>query len=189
MGEQLRGFGFAHDGSFDTTLRFSFAPNFGKGLADPSEPLQIFPPFAGVQINNPAGLSALPGGLAIHEALDDYMMVFESNFKPIVGQQVTLTEDDAGAAADRVDLLLARAGQDDCQVIAFAYAHNGQGEGFLYDGVRFLRDRAGAAPLTDAQLRARADDGGSVTYTCVPKGNGRRLGLDRDLDGILDGDE
>ena len=35
-GEQIRGFGFAHDGSFDTTLTFSFAPNFGKGLADPS---------------------------------------------------------------------------------------------------------------------------------------------------------
>jgi DNA-binding beta-propeller fold protein YncE len=183
-GEQIRGYGFAHDGSFDTTLTFSFAPNFGKGLADPNEPLTIFPPFMGVQINNPEGISSLAGGLPIHEALDDYMMVFESNFRPIVGQQVTLTEHNGAAAGSRIDLLLARAGEDDCQVIAFEGT-----EGFLYNGAVFLRDRAGALPISDAALRARAIHGRSVTYTCVPKGNGARLALDRDQDGVLNGDE
>jgi DNA-binding beta-propeller fold protein YncE len=187
-GEQVRGFGFAHDGSFDTTLTFSFAPNFGKGLADPAEPLTIFPPFLGVQINNPDGLSALPGGLAIHEALDDYMMVFESNFKPIVGQQVTLTDSSGSATHSRIALLLARAREDDCQVIAFASDRNTT-EGFLYTGTTFRRDRAGRPALTEAQLRARANHGGTVTYTCVPKGNGIRLALDRDLDGVLNGNE
>ncbi|WP_438019871.1 thrombospondin type 3 repeat-containing protein [Sorangium sp. So ce315] len=28
-----------------------------------------------------------------------------------------------------------------------------------------------------------------LTYTCVPPGNGERIGVDRDLDGFLDGDE
>jgi hypothetical protein len=177
-GEQIRGFGFAHDGSFDTTLTFSFAPNFGKGLADPSEPVTVFPPFLGIQINNPTGLSV--NDLTKHEALDDYMMVFESNFRPIVGQQVTLTPSNAAAALPRIALLLARANADDCEVIA----HDGE-EGFLFNGSVFRRDRAGKPALTPAQLRAR----GTVTYTCVPKGNGRRLGIDRDLDGTLDGDE
>jgi DNA-binding beta-propeller fold protein YncE len=186
-GEQIRGWGFAHDGSFDTTKTFSFAPNFGKGLADPSEPVTIFPPFLGVQINNPEGLSALPGGLAIHEALDDYMMVFESNLAPIVGQQVTLTGDNAAAAGPRIDLLLARANADECQVIAFA--QDNKTEGFLYNGSAFLRDRAGAPALTPAQLRARACNDTTVTYTCVPKGNGQRLARDRDLDGTLNGNE
>ncbi|HVV87646.1 MAG TPA: hypothetical protein VHE35_31610 [Kofleriaceae bacterium] len=189
MGDQLRGFGFAHDGSFDTTLDFTFVANFGKGLADPAEPLAAFPPFLGIQIDNPEGLSALPAGLTIHQALDDFMMVFDTNFRPIVGQQVTLTEDNEAAAGDRIDLLLARARADDCQVIAFAYGKNGKGEGFLYDGHVFLRDHHGDAPLGDAELRGRADHGGSVTYTCVPKGNGRRLALDEDLDGVLNGDE
>ena len=31
--------------------------------------------------------------------------------------------------------------------------------------------------------------GGAVTFTAVPPGNGRRIGIDRDLDGVLDGDE
>ncbi len=65
---------------------------------------------------------------------------------------------------------------------------DGKREGFLYDGSRFLRDRAGRPSLTDAQLRDRADDG-TVTYTCVPKGNGGRLALDEDPDGVLNGDE
>ena len=185
-GEQIRGYGFAHDGGFDTTLTFSHAPNFGKGLADPNEPLQIFPPFAGIQINNPEGLSALPSGEHIHEALDDYLMVFETNFAPIVGQQVTLKANNKAAAGPRVDLLMARADQAECDLIARAAQGN---EGFLYSGGVFLRNKAGRPPLSDAQLRARAKHGHGITYTCVPPGNGARLALDRDLDGTLDGDE
>jgi hypothetical protein len=138
----------------------------------------VFPPFLGVQINNPTGLSV--SDLAKHEALDDYMMVFESNFHPIVGQQVTLTPSNAATAVPRIALLLARANADECEVVA----HDDK-EGFLFNGSVFKRDRSNKPALTPAQLRAR----GTVTYTCVPKGNGRRLGIDRDLDGTLDGDE
>jgi hypothetical protein len=31
--------------------------------------------------------------------------------------------------------------------------------------------------------------GGEVTYTCTPIGSGRRVGIDADGDGYLDGDE
>ena len=182
---RIRGFGFAHDGSFDTTFTFSFAPNFGRGLADPNEPLTIFPPFLGIQINNPQGLSMLPAGFPIHEALDAYMMVFESNFDPIVGQQVTLTDDNEAEASPRIDLLMARALQDECQLIA----RDAENEGYLFDGSVYLRNKANKPPLTEAQLRAQAHPKGAVTYTCVPKGNGYRLALDRDLNGVLDGDE
>jgi len=34
-----------------------------------------------------------------------------------------------------------------------------------------------------------AANGSELTYTCVPPGAGRRIGIDRDLDGVLDGDE
>jgi len=184
-GDQIRGFGFGHDGSFDTTFTFSFAPNFGRGLADPNEPLTSFPPFLGIEINNPQGLSMLPAGFPIHEALDAYMMVFESNFAPIVGQQVTLTDDNEAEASPRINLLLARALQDECQLIA----RDAKNEGYLFDGRIYLRNKAHKPPLTEEQLRAQAHPHGSVTYTCVPKGNGYRLALDRDLNGVLDGDE
>jgi hypothetical protein len=45
-------------------------------------------------------------------------------------------------------------------------------------------------PLTDASLRQRAaQNGGELTYTCAPPGSGVRIGIDRDEDGVLDGDE
>jgi hypothetical protein len=31
--------------------------------------------------------------------------------------------------------------------------------------------------------------GQETTYTCVPVGSGRRIGIDRDVDGVLDADE
>lgn len=188
QGEQIRGWGFAHDGSFDTTKTFSFAPNFGIGLADPNEPLTIFPPFANVQINNPEGISSVtPEGLAIHEALDDYMMVFETNFAPIVGQQVTIRDDNHPAFAhQRLDLLIERATHGECDLIA----HGGKkDEGYLYKNGMFLRNKAGKPALSDDDLRDLADKDEPLTYTCVPRGNGRRLAIDRDLDGTLDGNE
>jgi hypothetical protein len=71
-------------------------------------------------------------------------------------------------------------------VIAF---NSKTGEGYLYKGGVFLRDRAGKPPLTDAQLRGLAGVDTSITYTCVPKGNGVRMALDRNLNGVLNGDE
>ncbi len=185
-GEQVRGFGFAHDGSFDSTFSFSFVPNFGKGLAASPPEVTVFPPFLGVQINNPEGFALDAAGIQQRVAIDAYLMVFESNFAPIVGQQVTLTDESGASAGARVDLLIARAAKQECELIAFARDN----EGFLYDAAsaRFLRDKLGKTPLTDAQLRTRAEDG-PLTYTCVPRGNGTRLALDRDLDGVLNGDE
>ena len=45
-----------------------------------------------------------------------------------------------------------------------------------------------SAPVADADLRALAGDA-DLTFTAVPPGSGRRIGIDRDLDGVLDGDE
>jgi hypothetical protein len=114
------------------------------------------------------------------------MLAMDSNFHPIVGQQATLTNRNASSVNARISLFLARAAADECEVIAF---HSKTGEGYLYRGGVFVRDKAGRPPLTDAQLRALAAGDATVTYTCVPKGNGVRLALDRNLNGILNGDE
>ena len=38
-------------------------------------------------------------------------------------------------------------------------------------------------------MRRAFQDGGELTYTCTPPGSGVRIGIDRDEDGVLDGDE
>ena len=66
----------------------------------------------------------------------------------------------------------------------------------------FLPDRARQRALDDSHLRALgqdsdgdgggdndADGDGALTFTAVPPGSGRRIGIDRDLDGVLDGDQ
>jgi hypothetical protein len=67
---------------------------------------------------------------------------------------------------------------------------HGKRKGWLLDAGLFHPDAAAASPRTDAQLRDKVDVAGDeLTYTCVPVGSGRRIGLDRDLDGILNRDE
>ena len=62
--------------------------------------------------------------------------------------------------------------------------------GFLYDPATgsFLMNKVRGRALADAELRALARHG-ELTFTAVPPGSGVRIGLDRNLDGILDGDE
>jgi DNA-binding beta-propeller fold protein YncE len=180
-GEQIRGFGFTHDGGMDTVFDFLFAPNFGTG-----EVQAILPPPVGPPVNNPDGIKLDAHGIHERSALEAFVFAMDSNFQPIVGQQVTLTATNGAAAGARIDLLLARAGQDECEVIAI---NSKTGEGYLYSGGVFLRDKSNQPTLTPAQLRSLAAPDTAITYTCVPKGNGRRLALDRDLNGVLNGDQ
>jgi hypothetical protein len=54
----------------------------------------------------------------------------------------------------------------------------------------FQSDRVAEPLLSDAALRAVASaDDQQITYTCVPPGEGVRLGIDRDADGIYDRDQ
>jgi hypothetical protein len=174
QGEQIRGFGFLHDGGMDTMFDFFFATNFGTG--EVQTPL---PPLIGGPINNPDGIKTDAHGLHEREALEAFVFAMDSNFAPIVGQQVTLASSNTSAATARINLFLARAAADECEVIAI---NSETGEGYLYSGGVFLRDKTAAPSLTDIQLRALAHDGTTITYTCVPKGNGRRLAFDRHLD-------
>ncbi|HSP99106.1 MAG TPA: hypothetical protein VL049_17930 [Candidatus Dormibacteraeota bacterium] len=170
QGEQIRGFGFLHDGSMATVFDFLRARVFILDDAQRAD-------------------------------LEQYILAFDTTFAPIVGQQITLTGDNGAVVGPRIDLLIARAGTDfplvgrpgskECDLVARAVV-DGQARGYLLDAASgtFLSDRAAEAPLDDAALRALAAvDGQAVTYTCAPPGEGRRLGLDRDEDGVLDRDE
>jgi hypothetical protein len=54
----------------------------------------------------------------------------------------------------------------------------------------FISDRAGEVELTRTDLESLAQTAGQpLTFTCAPWGSGIRMGIDRDLDGVLDADE
>jgi hypothetical protein len=112
----------------------------------------------------------------------------------MVGQQVTLTVDNAsasgpGSAQQRIDDMIARAAANECEVVVKG-PFGGEPRGWLrLANGSFQPDRAGDAPLTDAVLRGHVSVGLQRTYTCVPPGSGVRMGVDRDEDGFWDGDE
>jgi DNA-binding beta-propeller fold protein YncE len=170
MGDQIRGFGFNHDGHVPDLFRFS--SDFDLG------PL------------NPIGVPVDEAGTQVKRDMEQFMLAFDSNLAPIVGQQVTLDVASQAAAGLRIDLLKARADAGECDLVAKGRVGS-QELGFLYvGGGQFAGDRQSMPQIPDGLLRAAAvTSDSSLTYTCAPLGSGVRMGIDRDLDGALDGDE
>jgi DNA-binding beta-propeller fold protein YncE len=165
MGDQIRGFGFLHDGSFDTINRFISLRAF------------IFPPD--------------PLGSMQRRQIEQFLLAFDSNMAPVVGQQVTFSTATASSAPARINLLRARAEAFECDLVAKLGGGSTE-EGFFYVRAsdNFRRDRQAAPALSEAGLRQYAlSRNEALTYTCVPPGSGQRIGIDRDADGALDGDE
>ncbi|MDO8706891.1 MAG: hypothetical protein Q7J84_18340 [Sulfuricaulis sp.] len=161
MGPQIRGFGFLHDGSVDTLFRFHRALVFN-----------------------------FPGGDTQRRQVEQFMFAFDSNLAPIVGQQITLNMGNSAVATARIDLLIARAAQGECDVVVKGTIA-GKPRGWVRqaDG-QFRSDKAAEALLTDSGLRLFAATAGQeLTYSCVPPGSGARIGINRDLDGVLDADD
>jgi YVTN family beta-propeller protein len=171
-GDQIRGFGFLHDGSFDTLFRFHNAAVFNQ---------------------SPSNVGGFPAGAAgdpQRRQVEAFMHAFDSNLAPIVGQQMTRTNLANAPVDARIDLLIARAGAGECDLVAKGKSGS-EVRGYVYvGGGRFQPDRKSDATLTDAALRAQANTAGQeLTYTCVPPGSGERIALDRDGDSFWDGDE
>jgi YVTN family beta-propeller protein len=176
-GDQVRGFGFLHDGSTDSLFRFFRATVFA-----------LFPPLIGFDNDGQ------------RTDMEQFMFEFPSDLAPAVGQQIT---DDGGPNGDvptRIALLRGRANAaftskflggvvTDCDLVVRGLVA-GEERGYLYDGVTFDADRAAETNLTQAAMDAIADVAGQyLTYTCAPPGSGMRMAIDRDLDGELDADE
>jgi hypothetical protein len=162
MGDQVRGFGFLHDGSTDTLFRFHGASVFIRSLI------------------NPGGIPPGAAGQVIRRQLEAYLLAFDNNLAPIVGQQVTLTSDNGGAVGERIDRLEARATANECDLVVKGRVE-GQAAGFLYSisDRTFVRRRSGDLPRTDSDLRALASSpGNELTFTCVPPGAGLRIAED-----------
>ena len=99
MGDQVRGFGFLHDGSIDTLFRFHGAEVFKQSRT------------------NPGGIPSGAAGETIRNQLTAFLLAFDSNLAPIVGQQITLTSTNAAVAGPRINLLESRAAAGECDLV------------------------------------------------------------------------
>ncbi|EYF07473.1 YncE family protein [Chondromyces apiculatus] len=174
-GDQVRGIGFLHDGAIDTVYRFMLGAGFSVDF-----------PFA----PTPNGFASTPAGDVERREVEQFMLAFDTDLAPIVGQQITLTDDNAATVGPRIDLLKARADQGECDLVVKSQFLLRE-LGFLYlGGGQFATSRASAPHLSDTALRLLANLASrELTYTCAPPGSGVRMALDRDGDGHLDGDE
>jgi len=165
-GDQIRGFGFLHDGSDDTLFRFFRATVFMNGFA--------------------AGAA----GDVQRRQMEQFMFAMDSNLKPVVGQQVTLDSSNSIVVAPRIDLLVAQSALGDCDlVVKGTYAGESRGWVRLPNG-NFRSDRAAEPEISEGDLRTQAGTPGQeLTWSCVPPGSGTRVGIDRDEDTVLDGDD
>jgi DNA-binding beta-propeller fold protein YncE len=183
-GDQIRGFGFLHDGSIDTVFRFHNAIVFN----------QCIPGFGCI---NGGGFANGAAGDPLRRQVESFMFAFDSNLAPVVGQQVTLSSTSGADAGNRINLLIAQASTDyfpgskSCDLVVKGTLA-GEARGWLYlpASAAFTSDRIAEGLIGDADLRDVADVAGQeLTYTCVPPGSGVRIGIDRDDDGTRDGDE
>ena len=174
LGEQVRGFGYLHDGSIDTLFRFFqstvFNPNLGVGF---------------------------DGGDPQRRDMEAFMLAFPSDLAPIVGQQVTIDATNESATRPRLDLFQVRAnvpfpskllgpGATECDLIAKGVL-DGLPKGWLYlpGGNDFAADDGTTIDI-DALVELAVTEA-PITFTCAPPGSGPRMGLDRDGDSIPDG--
>jgi hypothetical protein len=157
------GFGLTHDGSFASVIEFLSQP--------------VFPALANEPVKK-ADLNA-------------FLQTFDTGTAPAVGYTRTIGPASANDAAADGDwsLLEQQAAVGNIDLIAKGTV-DGQLRGLLYrpGAGDYLTDKAGLGEFTRAQLRARLAAGDTLSFMGVPPGSGVRMGIDRDLDGTLDGD-
>jgi YVTN family beta-propeller protein len=159
----LDGFGIVHDGT------------------DPS--IQVF-------LSRPV-FSSIRNNTVVKNNLAAFVQCFDTGTAPAVGYTRTLTSNNVATASATQDWLLleAQAAVANIDLIVRGTL-DGARHGLLYLPLSgaYLPDTTNLTSLTHAQLLAKIQQGDSLTLMGVPPGSGRRMGVDRDEDGVLDGD-
>ena len=164
-GMSTSGYGFVHDGSSNSIFDFLGLPVF-QGLA--------------TQTNN-------------KRALERFIMALDTGIAPTVGYSVTVNQgnvNDAQVIAD-LALLETQAIAGNCGVIAkgtFQGAHHGFA--YLPGSSTFESDTTALGSFSMSQLTTEISNGNAaLTFIGVPVGSEHRMGVDRENNGVLDGEE
>ena len=164
-GQSTSGFGFLHDGSLDSPFDLLGLPVF-QGLA--------------TQVNN-------------RRKLENFILALDTGIAPAVGYSVTVTQANVNdvQVANDVALLEQQAQAGNCDLIVKG-VFQGAPRGFTFSpgGSNYQSDSTALGSLTLAQLESEITTGNAtLTFVGVPVGSGVRMGIDRELNSVLDGDE
>ncbi len=161
-GNQVRGFGYAHDGVKDTM--FTFLQDFQNMTEEDVEDV--------VEM-----VLALDSNLA--PIVGQQVTLAPGNFSLVRGALIRMLQ--RSAISDPVE---------ECDLVAHGVVSDEARGYFRQANGRFQSDRAAETPLSIAQVFFASQVAGQqITLTCVPPGAGTRVALDRDEDGFFDRDE
>lgn len=120
--------------------------------------------------------------------VEAFLLAFDTGLAPAVGLQATVDRS-AAFAEERIALLISQAERGNCDLIVRGLIA-GVARGFTYSGGGMFRpDRQAEPQVSLRDLLQNAGQASELTFTGVPSGAGRRLGIDRNNNGTLDGDE
>jgi len=156
-GNQVRGFGFLHDGSVVTAFEFISSA--------------VFQNMTTTQRRN----------------MEQFVLAFDTGLAPMVGQQVTATSSGNAAVNTRINDMIARADVGDCDLVVKGNLTSEARGARYVGGGNFQFDRNADGVVSLATVLGFTNTAGQeMTFECVPPGSGARIGVDRDRDTALD---
>ncbi len=172
-GDQIRGYGFTHDGSIDSLFRFVSAGIFQVNNTQQAQ-LEAF-------------MIAMDSDLA---PIVGQQVTLTSSNNTVADPRITLMNLRAGTNfISKVLTDLNGGAVTECDVIA-KLVESGVQHGYLREASGLFKPDDNGASISDTALRTKANTvGQEITYTCAPPGSGYRMGIDRDEDTLLDGVE
>ncbi len=172
------GFGFLHDGSVDSLARVGDGAQFSVASDQETADLVAFLlAFSGSDL--PEGKVDDPNEPPGSPSLDTHAAV---------GRQVTLDGAIRPERLARLAEFVTLAKSERVGLVAKG-VRKGLARGWFFEGGdRFRSDRASESASL-VELANSSARGSELTFTVVPKGCERRIGVDRDRDGVFDRDE
>ena len=192
LGDQIRGFGFRHDGALPTIFDFLRELSIAHVTFPVEEDFDVAPgtlvePFKFLD-------NAVGTGDQRARDLEAFLLAFPTGLAPHVGQQVTMRAGSSAERLDRFELLKQRS----ADLVGHGMV-GGEVRGFFYEPPRtfpapgtpgrFVSDRKGEEYSEEEMLALIATEGNVLTFTAVPRRSGERIGIDRDEDDWFDADE
>jgi hypothetical protein len=159
------GFGFLHDGEFQDIFTFLSQPVF----------------------------AAFSTNTIVKTNLQAFLLCFDTGTAPAVGYTRTLLVANVNTPGVSNDwnLLESQAALGTNIDLIVKGTINGQRHGFLYQAAsnNYEPDTSNLPAFTRTQLVSQVVAGDTLTVMGVPPGSGQRMGIDRNLNGVLDADE
>ncbi len=121
-----------------------------------------------------------------------FVLCFDTGMAPAVGYTRTLTSATLGSAAFTNDwTMLENQARSNFVDLVVKGTVDGSPRGLLFQpgSNNYLSDKTTVGVLTRAQLVAKIQAGDVLSVMGVPVGSGRRMGIERRQNGVLDGDQ